>query len=439
MAKTPPSSSVILQTPAVQPASRQPLSWRAATLERSDTLISDTLSSGFASTQRIERTVEGTGFIYGIVLNLQVSGGVGTVTAAAYAEDAPYSAFDTVILRDPNGELLDVSGFSLYLANLCNANYRGYYTDVAALATPVPVVSNTSAANAAAVLSPANGGVQPSTTINVLTASADIFGSGPSSSPAGIHSALFTALRPNSGNINFMVRVPVAINRRDILGTLGNQDRAWKALLRSDLAALTATGPVFSTLPGTNVTQAVINRYYESYAVPLPVGPTGQPQMVLPSHLGTLHFTTQTTSEAAPAASSTVSHYVRRLGNSIRWLALTFRSGSGASPRFTGDGQINLLRVKFGEDPVYTETPEYRRYCMRERYGFEFPLGVILYDNMHDFIPFSGNELGDDYWNTQTLSQAKFDVTYGTGWAAGSSLQFLTDDLQFASPQVAGM
>jgi hypothetical protein len=244
------------------------------------------------------------------------------------------------------------------------------------------------------------------------------------------------------GNFRFPVRVPVATNRRDLLGILANQDRAQKYSLRTDIAA---SGAVFGTAPSSLPTVA-INKFYEQYSVPLPTAPDGSPQDIFPAHFGSVHFHTQTVSESAPSNGSTVNHYVRRIGNTVRWLGLVFRSAtSGSATPIRGNADLNpptLLRLKLGEDSIVSETWNYRRGIMFERFGFDLPRGVVIYDYIHDFGPFSGFELGDDLVHSQALVNAQFQVTYpatGSTWQTGSTLTLVTSDLIFSEPQVASV
>lgn len=131
---------------------------------------------------------------------------------------------------------------------------------------------------------------------------------------------------------------------------------------------------MFSTAPSSLPTVA-INKFYEQYSVPLPTAPDGSPQDIFPAHFGSVHFHTQTVSESAPANGSTVNHYVRRIGNTVRWFGLVFRSATAStSTPIRGNADANpvsLIRLKLGEDSVISETWNYRRGLMFERYGYD--------------------------------------------------------------------
>ena len=409
--------STQLQTPATNPPSRSQVPFRAATLERVDILASESQAMT-ASTQRIERTLEGAGFIYGVMLDVQATSATSTAASvAAYAEDAPFNVLDSVIFRDVNGEICNLQGFNLWLANIIN----GY-------AKAEPPTAN--AAGSALPSSAGVGGVGTSASQDTnLVLNVGAVGSASTGTAAG-------------GNFRFPLRVPVGTNRRDLLGILANQDRAQKYALRTDIAA---SGAVFSTAPSSLPTIG-INKFYEQYSVPLPTAPDGSPQEIFPPSFGTVHFHTQTVSESSPSNGSTVNHYVRRIGNTVRWFGLVFRSATtaGGTP-LRGNADANppsLLRLKLGEDSVFSESWTYRRFLMFERFGFDLPRGLAVWDWIHDFGPFSGFELGDDIIHSQALVNAQFQITYPTTantWQTGSTLTLLTSDLIFSEPQVASV
>lgn len=372
---TPP---VMMQGPAVSggPGGGQnPLiPFRRATVERSTVLPGESVALGAAYTS-LERTIEGTGYLYSVRLGIQAvtSGNAATV---AFQEDAPWNALGLITLRDPNGELVNVpNGWYLYIANLAQKNYANRWLD--------------------------------QSTQSVLTT-----GSG-----------------GTGGSFTQYLDVLVGTNRRDLTGIVGNQDRSVKYTLRTDVNPSTL---IYSTAP-TALPTLIVNKWLETYSVPLPIGPNGVQQQVLPDGYGTLHFTTVTTSDATPLGGSTVNHYLRRIGNTIRFIILVFRSNSLRATAETN--APTLLTFKVGDDTLFTETWQNRKTKMYERYGFDFPSGVLVYDALHDFSSDAGFELGDDYLHTQALVNAQFQVTYPAGYGAtGNSLVFLTDDLVYNPP-----
>src|SRR5690242_1887834 len=130
----------------------------------------------------------------------------------------------------------------------------------------------------------------------------------------------------------------------------------------------------------------------------MPVTPAGAQQEVFPPQFGTLHYLTSTVSESAPQGSSQINHYIRRIGHTVRWIALVFRSNGSRATAETN--QPTNIQLKLGEDVIFNETYAYRRAIMWERFGFAFPDGVLVYDGMHDFAAAAGFEFGEDYYHT---------------------------------------
>src|SRR5579859_4612955 len=151
-----------LQTPNVNPPSQQMVPFRKATTERTTQLVGDTITFG-ASLQKNERILEGSGFIFAVMLHATATA-AGNSAAVTFAEDAPWNVFDTVVFGDVNGDLVNVQGFELFLANKINRNYAVSYLDAS------PYVSTVSGTGA------------------------------------------------TGGSFEVWNRVPVAINRRDLLG-----------------------------------------------------------------------------------------------------------------------------------------------------------------------------------------------------------------------------
>lgn len=224
------------------------------------------------------------------------------------------------------------------------------------------------------------------------------------------------------------------------LASWGTKDRSQKYQIRTDVSASTV---VFSTAP-SSLPSLTINKIYEEYSIPLATAPDGTPQEVFPPSFGTIMYHTRQSAAAAPANGGQISHFLQRIGNTIHFLALIFRSATAStSTAIRGNADINpptALSLKLGEDVVFRETWNYRRLLMFERLGFDVDRGVLLYDWIHDFGPFAGWALGDDLIHTDALVNAQFMITYpstANTWQPGSSLKFITRDDIFNQPQVA--
>jgi hypothetical protein len=367
--------------PEVPPANvdepGSPVPFRRATTARSAAIDTTGPQAVTAAQQSVEITVQGSGYIYGIDLYVTVAT-AGNAATVAYAEDAPWSALASVVFRDVQGELVNLDGFSLRLANM----YCGY------------TLANEQT----------TGGSAATTDTGVFQS---VAGNG-----------------ATGGSFGFHLWVPVATNRRDLIGLLGNQDRAMRYQLRSDLAP---SASIYTT-PPTAAGNATIRRTYHSYAVPGASNANGAPQQQVPDKFGVLHYTTMNRNVAVPAP-GTVNHPLARLGNTIRTLILVIRSnGSRATAEANAPSLISFL---LGDVPIFTETPQHRRWLMFQRYGFDAPAGVYVYDAISDFFLRSGYEYGEDYWWTNGLVNAQFAITYPAGiGSTNNSLTIITDDLQ---------
>jgi hypothetical protein len=371
-----------LQTPPIEaPSGGQVIPFRRATTERVGILPSESNVTSGAEIP-IQRTIEGSGYLFGILLRV-INTTATNIATTAFFEDAPFSGLSSVILEDVNAQLVNVTGYDLYLANLIDRMYAVRFQDQSANTNLFQTVSG-------------GGGT--------------------------------------GGSYTFVLRVPVGTNRRDLRGIMGNQDRAQKYFLRTNVGvhSASATGPVYTTAPTNAGTQAQ-EKYYENYSVPNPKSPTDSPQEQTPSDFGTIHYLTSTLSDAIPLGGSQVNHYLRRIGNTIRWVAVVLRSNSTRA-----NAETNFptnLQFKVGEDTLFNESWNYRKALMYERFGFDLPNGVIVYDTLHDFSAAAGFEVGDDYFHTQALVNAQLIATYPAGFGStANSLKFVTDDLQYVQP-----
>lgn len=359
--------------------------FRAATVERVNTLPSESQILT-TSTNKIERNVEGAGFLYGIFEDIQGASTNNSGAAnVAFSEDGPFNVLNSVVLKDVNGETVNLGGWELYLENVMAWQGKG-------------------------------GDFTKTTHFNRQTGTGS-----------------------TAGNFHIGYRIPAGINRRDLVGILGNQDRAQKFSLRDDIEASTT---VFATAPSGTLPTINIKKYYENYTVPLPSGPTGQQQQVLPDFYGTLHFATVMTSETVPAGSTTTTHFLRRIGNTVRAIACVFRQNNTGSPRAAANPNLpTSITFKAGDDTLFNEDTDYRQWLNWERYGIEVDggpglfNGVLVYENLHDFTGYVAAELGDDYYHTNALVNAQFQFAMPSGYGStNNSLKFLTDDMIFAAP-----
>lgn len=369
-----PVTQVQEATPGSTIPFRRATTFRVAQLQTTSQLIT-------GATVQVDVVIEGSGYIYGIDLHINATT-AGNAAAVAFAEDAPWNASDTIVLRDVNGELINLTGYHKRLLDL----YGGYVKFKDA---------------------PVRGETAPSAdTANIFNVVTGGGGTG--------------------GSFRQHLFVPCGLNRRDLRGILGNQDRAQKYSLRSDVAASTA---IYTTAP-TTLPTINIERHYENYAVPSATNANGAPQEQYPPDFGILHYQTQSVNPNAPVGAATINHFLSRIGNTVRLLVVVLRSGVGTTPRNTAEGTLpSRIQFNLGDTPIFVESAAYRRMLMFRRYGFDAPLGVFVYDFMTDIISIAGDELGDDYLFTNGLVNAQFQVAYPAGYAAGSTFTVLTDDL----------
>lgn len=365
--------------PAVDtsPANNQPMiPFRLATRERSEI---DYIWNGSitAAQQQIIQAVGGSGFLYGMYLRM-VASATGNAATVAFAEDAPYNSLQLVQCGDPTGPFCDLQGYNLKVANQYDGNYATKWLDGSSM---------------------------------TYTTS----GSG-----------------STGGSFQAFMRVPAGLNRRTLLGILGNQDRSQRYQLRTDIAP---SSFIYTTAP-TTLPPMEIDRINENYSVPPLQGLAG-PNEVTPNGYGTIQFHTQSMTETPPIGGSLVNHLIDRIGNTVRYWALVFRvNNSRASAETDMAGATINLRI--GDTNYFNEPWWYRKSQMYEHYGFDADNGVLVYDALHDFAPHAGNEIGDDWYNTQAISRAQFQIQYPSAvGSTNNSLYIITSDLGLVGKPLA--
>lgn len=314
-----------------------------------------------------------------LFVQIVVSGtGNSSGTSVALAEDAPWSTLASVTLDDGGPQIINIDGYSLYLANIYGGSWSAKDFSL--------------------------------------------------SSDTNVYSALSTGTGTAAGTGQFRLRVPFAINERNYWGLLGNQDRATRYNLRTDIAG---TGSIYTTAP-TVLPTFQLNRFYGWLPVPSAKSPDGRAQEQIPPTYGIIHYLTAVKSDALPTASSVVNHYIRNLSNAVRMFILVFRQGSGSTPRSSANGALpTQIDFVLGTDVLWSESAAERRAIMWNRYGFDAPNGVLVYDMLHDFGMFSGYELGDHYVYLGNIAEAQFRCTYPSSFtaSASNSLTIITDSL----------
>lgn len=336
-----------------------------------------------AASQPEINTIPGTGYMVWLdnFITVAPSGtGNSSTTSVALAQDAPWSALSSITLDDGTAQIINVDGYAQYLLNIYGG---GWFMRDYAL-----------------------------------------------SADANVHASLSTGTGTAAGTGSFHIRIPFAINERNYAGLLGNQDRGTKYNLRTDLAGSAAIyGTAPSVLPTVTITRALCY-----LPVPGPASSDGRAQEQMPANYGVIHYMTSVRSDALPAASSVVNHYIRNLANAVRLFILVFRfNNSRTSAESNMPTQVDFV---LGTDTVWSESTQTRRQIMFSRYGFDAPSGVLVYDCVRDFCPVAGCEIGDQWVYLGNISEAQFRITYPSGaGVTNNSLQIITDSL-FIPPGV---
>jgi hypothetical protein len=368
---------------AMAPPGSASLSWRRAIgPPRTRVSTQDTGTLGAGQTP-ITGTLPGTGYLWFLDLTLTItSTGNASANSVALAEDAPFNAFASIVFDDGAAPFVNVPGFSLALLNL----YGGFG-------------------------------------LRDFRVSAD----------TNVYNPLLAGTGAGAGSGSFTLRLPFAINDRDGIGAMGNQDRQTKYNYRDDIAAETI---IYTTSP-TNPPLFSVARTYGYVPVPGALSADRRPQQVVPPWYGVIHYLNSTLSDSPPVPSATVNHYLHNLNNALRVAILELRAGTGTTPRSTAESNLPTNIVFYaGADPVFSESAAERRWLMYHRYGFDVNAvaqgnfkGCLVYDAIRDFNQSAGYELGNEYIYLGDLSEAQFQIVYPAGFTAGGTLRFDTSTL----------
>ena len=366
------SGTPIVTPPAYSTQSKavtQVVPWRTATIRKTQRSVQNAPAFGAAAVLDTQ-TLEGTGYLTNIALRAATTS-AGNIAAVTYLADAPWNVFSNIVLKSVGADLVNISGYGLHLLNMYGGNgYRNYAAS-----------ADTNVFNASVAVGPGNGGT-------------------------------FVA----------QLEIPLSINGRSLIGALGNQNNAVKFQLTSDVNPSTLIYGVAPTNPPT----LQVNRLMDFATVPPPVNAMNQPQEVVPGWYGVQHYITQLRSESAPVASSQINHFLKDIGRTIRTIVLVFRDSTGARVDAALPTNITFY---LGSDPWFSESAADRRVKMYNRYGFDAPAGVLVYDFISDFGPAAGFELGDDWMNTFNVPNAQIQCTYPAFANSPGTLDIITDSI----------
>jgi hypothetical protein len=319
------------------------------------------------------------GYVRGIVLLVQATGGAGTSVTAA--EDGPWNALKNIALTEPNGAVIAQfdSGYSLYLAN----KWGGYRFA---------------------------GGADPEA------------------------SPVFSNVVSTTGNFTFIIRIPVELNLRDGLGSLPNQNAAATFKLRLTQAATTT---IYGTVPSTPPSLRV-RAYLEAWDQP-EIQSAGQTNQIVPPAMNTTQFWSSQTYNYN-AGQQTIR--LTRVGNYLRNLILIARRTAGTRANGQGDFP-DPTTVYLDTRPLDIVEKNNWLHQMFERTGFGGAVGatvpafdapqgldngVFVYDFMHEFDGSLGKE-NRDLW-LPTLGSTRLELQ--GSFANAGSLTVLTNDVAIA-------
>jgi hypothetical protein len=230
----------------------------------------------------------------------------------------------------------------------------------------------------------------------------------------------------DGGSFRAKLRIPLAINARSLIGIQGNQDRATRFELHTDI---NPDSTVYGTLP-TAPGALTITRTLGYCTLPYSANANNIPQQTQPDFFGVIHYGNMVRNQTAPATASPIDHYFTGLGNTDRVIILLFTDSLGAHT----DAMIpTSLTWRIGPDVYFDETGDERRAIMYKRYGFDAPPGVLVYDFMEDFTAQSGFEAGADWLNTKGLTEMQVTCNYPAFANSPGRLDVITDSLSIPS------
>lgn len=323
------------------------------------------------SSQAFSFDIPAYGFLRGIYLAFDVTGGVGSGTPAAYRGDAPFSWLQTIQFLDVNSApiIFQLSGYDLYLYN----KYGGFFTKG-----------------------------DPKTS--------------PSYSQGG-----------TGGNSSFVLRIPVEIRARDAVGALANRNNAAAYKVMGSIAPLT---DVFSTNPAPTLPTALtLKAYLDAWWEPAATDLKGRPQAQEPPASQTTQFMSK---QVFPTLSGTNTYKFSRVGYLVRTLILVQRDASSPAVRDSAVFPASVTVIYEGQNLTILDRTLWQ-HLMAAKYGYTgavgaadgIDAGVFVLTFADDFGHAPGQELSCGYLPTTTASRLELQ---GAASGAGS-LSVLTNDV----------
>lgn len=327
------------------------------------------------STQLGPYDVPAYGFMRGIYLQVDATGGAGGAATVTALEDAPWSAIQEVSVLDVNGAPIvgPLSGYDLFLIH----KYGGYN-----------------------------------------------YSSDPRQSPQ--YSAVATGAGA-SGNFAFMLRIPIEVNGRDALGSLANQNASSTYKLRITLAP---SSSIYGTAPATTLPTVRIRASLDAWSQPTTTDLRGNSQATLPPAHGTTSYWSKTTMTLG-SGNSTVR--LPRVGNYLRNLIFVFRATSDGT-RATADAQFpDPAAIYWDTRLLQQKSMKLWQHQTQTRYDLtgtaEAARGrdkaVYVEDFTHDFDGQAGFELRDLWLPTVQSTRLELQGSFGVA----GTLTVITNDV----------
>lgn len=316
------------------------------------------------------------GYMRGIWIWVQATGGAGTATVAV-KEDAPFNSIAEIALIDVNGANVigPINGHDLYLSN----KYLGFN-----LGDPK---------------------------LN------------------GMYQAPVTGANA-SGNFGFLLYLPVEISQRDGLGSLPNANAASTYKVRVTLAA---ASDVYSTAPTTPPTVR-IRTWLDAWTQPNATDLRGNANATQPPAMGTTQYLSKATQTISAGFQQP---RMTRVGSYIRHLMFIFRDATGS--RSAGQTNFpSDVSMFWDSKNLFTRHKDLWRSQMVRRTGYTAAAeaaggtdnGVWLEDFAHEFDGRIGNELRDGWLGTVQSTRLELSGTFGSA----GTLTILTNDVAPAGP-----
>jgi hypothetical protein len=218
-------------------------------------------------------------------------------------------------------------------------------------------------------------------------------------------------------NASYVVRVPVEITHHDAFGALINQDAAAAYKLSF---VIPAVSDLFTTAPTTAPTVRV-RAWLEGWEQPPATDLLGRAVAQSPPGTPTAQFWSEQTFQVV-AGLNTIR--LTDVGNLIRTLILVLRTGSPPA-RSSAHYPQDSLALTYDARRLLERSFRGWRRTMHERYGVNFPTGVVVIDFTHDGEGHSGEEARNLYLPTTDATRLEIVGSFG----AAGVLTVITNDV----------